>query len=367
MTEPTSPDQVQSPESSAGNGAWPPSQRVVRLAGAVTFGLGGIIAIGSLWVDTVSLIYLVIGFVLLLGGAEFLVRGASTLAVRLGVGPLIVGLTVVAFGTSAPELFVGIAAVIEGKSDFNVGNIVGSNIANIGLILGATAVTCPFACSGQALRREVPIMIFVTLLAIGACYGGVLQRWEGLVGIALLGLYLWRSFRLARVGLYEPDMPDEIEAKPGMGALAWVVPLVSIGGGLLALIGGSNLLITAGSDIAERFHVPEIVIGLTIVAIGTSLPELATCVVAALRNQPEIVVGNVIGSNLFNLLFVLGITSAIRPISIPPVTNAVDVWVMLGFAIALPLVSVVGGRITRVEGGILLLAYLIYTGIRYTL
>jgi cation:H+ antiporter len=358
MHDATSPDP--SPESP--DRRWPPTARTFRLGTAVGLGLVGVVAFGSMWVDTVNILLLIAGFVLLLGGAESLVRGASSLAARLGVGPLIVGLTVVAFGTSAPELFIGIVAVLEGKSDFNVGNVVGSNIANIGLILGATALVRPFECSGQALRREVPIMILVTSLAIGAFYGGLLSRWEGVIGLALLGLYLWRSFRLARVGMARPKDSDDVDRADDRGGPgAWAVPIVMVVAGLAALIGGSDLLITAGSAIAEQFHVPEIVIGLTVVAIGTSLPELATCVVATLRNQPDIVVGNVIGSNLFNLLFVLGFTSVIRPISIPVVTNHVDVWVMLGFAIALPLVSVVGGRITRIEGA------LVYAVVRYTI
>lgn len=337
----------------------------LKLVVALALGAISLIALGSIFASTVDVILLLVGFVLLLGGAEYLVRGAATMARRLGVNSLIIGLTVVAFGTSAPELFIGVIAVIENKSDFNVGNVVGSNIANVGLILGATALTLPFAVSRQALRHDIPIMILVTLLAIWAFWDGTIQRYEGIIGLVLLAAYLAHSFKLARLGVVQPDAVDTVA--PPSKALSLILPPSMIIGGLLALVGGAWLLIESGASIAREFGVSEIVIGLTIVALGTSLPELATCVVAAWRNQPEIVIGNVVGSNLFNLLFVLGVTSAIAPIAIPPVTVNVDVWVMLAFAVAMPVVALIKRRITRVEGAILVIGYLAYVVIRYTM
>ena len=347
------------------SGKWPPSARVIKLAASLGLGAVGVVALGSIFTSTLDIILLLVGFVLLLGGAEYLVKGSATLARRMGINSLIVGLTVVAFGTSAPELFIGVIAVVEGESDFNVGNVVGSNIANVGLILGATALTLPFAVSRQALRHDIPIMILVTLLSIWALWDGVLQRFEGIVGLVLLGAYLMHSFRLARLGVVEPE--DVETVSPTSKAVALILPPAMILGGLLALVGGAWLLIESGKSIATDFGVSEMVIGLTIVALGTSLPELATCVVAALRNEPEIVVGNVVGSNLFNLLFVLGVTSTITPIEIPVVTTRVDVWVMLAFAVAMPVVSLIGRRITRIEGAILVAGYLAYVVARYAM
>ena len=338
--------------------------RHLRNAAFVALGLVVAFGLGSFVAPPADVALLLLGLVLLLGGAEMLVRGAVALAERLGIGSLLIGLTVVAFGTSAPELVVGLVAVARERPDFNIGNVVGSNIANIGLILGATALTTPFTISSRAMRRDVPVMILVTALAIAAMIGGTLRPFEGAIGLVLLFAYLSRSFAVAR----RESAAAREEREPAERRRAQLaISVVLVVAGLGSLVLGGNLLIESGASIARSFGVAEVVIGLSVVAIGTSLPELATCVVAALRSQPEIVVGNVVGSNIFNLLFVLGITSSIGPITIPPDTLTIDVWVMLAFAAAMPAVGIIAGHVTRIEGGVLVAAYLAYTVVRYTI
>ncbi len=315
-----------------------------------------------------AILFVVLGLVTLVLGAESLVRGAASLALRLGVSALVVGLTIVAAGTSAPEMGVSVLAALRGSGDIAIGNVVGSNIFNIALILGLAAAICPIKCHSAFIRRETPLMIGVCCLVplLAWLGGGVITRWAGL---ALLAGGVWYTalvYWLARKEKGEVADQFEAGAAPGEPAEAarkrpvWLDGLyILVGLGLL--VGGSRLLVGGATTIARSLGVSDLVIALTVVAGGTSLPELATSVVAALRKQPDIAVGNVVGSNIFNVLFILGASSAIAPVSVSHEAMVRDIPVMVGVAaLCLPLMAT-GRRINRLEGGLLLAAYLAYT------
>ncbi|MFM8683948.1 MAG: calcium/sodium antiporter [Chthoniobacterales bacterium] len=307
---------------------------------------------------TLTIVILIVGLVLLYFGAEGLVRGSSSLALRLGVGPLLVGLTVVAFGTSTPELVVSLKAAYLGQGDISVGNVVGSNICNIGLILGFSALIIPIKVASQIVRVDTPIMIGVTALALFCLHDGSLSRVEGIVLFVLLVAYVLFSIRLARQQATDPlagEFSEEIKiSKWGVWQdIAFIVA------GLVMLVFGARFLVEAAIDIAKAFGLSEAVIGLTIVAVGPSLPEFATSLVAALKKEADIAVGNVVGSNIFNVLGILGISSAVTPLSSAGITD-IDLGVMAGFAVVLWIFSRTGFRITRTEGLILLVAYIGY-------
>jgi cation:H+ antiporter len=305
-----------------------------------------------------TLLILILGLVLLYFGAEGLVRGSSSLALRLGVGPLLVGLTVVAFGTSTPELVVSLKAAYLGQGDISVGNVVGSNICNIGLILGFSALIIPIKVASQIVRIDTPIMIATTALALFLLHDGALSRAEGIVLFVLLVAYILFSIRLAKQQASDPlagEFTEEIKvSKQGVWQdIAFIV------GGLVLLVFGARFLVEAAIDIAKAAGLSEAVIGLTIVAVGTSLPEFATSLVAALKKEADIAVGNVVGSNIFNILGILGISAAVTPLSSSGIT-AIDLGVMAAFAVVLLIFSRTGYRITRGEGSFLLVAYITY-------
>ena len=253
------------------------------------------------------------GLVLLAAGAEGLVRGSSALALRFGVTPLVVGLTVVAFGTSSPELFVSVQAAYRGESGIALGNIVGSNISNVALILGLSAIARPMAVRSELIKREVPVMIAVT---VGLCLlllDGLLSRLEGfalVVGSIGYTTFAYIAARRDRSVLVAEEFKEAL-TEPRRAA--WLNMLFVVMGFVL-LLAGANLLLIGAVAVAEQFGVSQIVIGLTIVAIGTSLPELATSVVASVRREPDVAFGNAIGSNILNILLILGIAALIRPI-----------------------------------------------------
>lgn len=304
---------------------------------------------------TSTILILVLGLVLLYFGAEGLVRGSSSLALRLGVGPLLVGLTVVAFGTSTPELVVSLKAAYLGQGDISVGNVVGSNICNIGFILGFCALIIPIKVASQIVRVDTPIMIGVTALAMALLYDGALTRVEGIILFILLLVYVLFSIRLARKQVSDPlagEFSEEIKiSKWG----AWE-DIAFIVGGLVMLVFGARFLVEAAIDIAKAFGLSEAVIGLTIVAVGTSLPEFATSLVAALKKEADIAVGNIVGSNIFNILCILGISSAVTPLSSAGIT-AIDLGVMMLFALVLWIFSRTGHLLTRFEGFLMLVGY----------
>lgn len=305
-----------------------------------------------------NIIFLILGFVILTLGAEGLVRGSASLAIRLGLSPLIIGLTIVAFGTSTPELLVSIRAALYNHADISVGNVVGSNIFNIGIILGVTALLCPVKVSLQVIKQDCPVMITVSFLALFLVTNGVITRLAGVVLFAALIAYISFTIWSSRKGVsaeIEQQFQDGIPSR----SKSPYMDLLLIGGGLLLLAGGSHLLVVSATVIARIIGVNDAVIGLTIIAAGTSMPELATSVVAALRRQPDIAVGNVIGSNVFNILGILGMSSMIKPLSATGISK-IDLWVMVAFSITLLPFMYTDLKIQRWEGGLLLLGYALY-------
>jgi cation:H+ antiporter len=292
---------------------------------------------------------------LLVAGGEVLVRGAARLAAGLGITPLVIGLTVVAFGTSSPELAVSLRAAFAGQTDLAVGNVVGSNIFNILFILGISGIIVPLVVSEQLVRIDIPIMVGISVLVVLLSLDGVISRLEaGLLVLALLA-YIGMQVRISR------RMPPNVDAQPvAMGHPAANVLLIVVGLGLLTL--GSNWLVRAASQIAAAFGVTPLVIGLTIVAAGTSMPEVVTSIVAGLRGQRDIAIGNVIGSNIFNLLAVLGFTGVFAPagLNVPPSAISMDLPVMLAVAV-LCLPVFIGYTINRWEGMLFLGYYVAYS------
>ncbi|WP_394230288.1 calcium/sodium antiporter [Shewanella colwelliana] len=291
------------------------------------------------------------GFIILTAGAEALVRGASSLALRLGITPLIIGLTIVAFGTSAPELAVSLKSALAGNSGIAIGNVIGSNIANIGLILGITALIRPIQIQSQMVKRDIPIMIMASLLFWGLLVDGSLSRFDGVLLTSLLVAYLGFSY-LSGQSHEADDIPGSSTLNPLLAGLLIVV-------GISLLVGGGILFVDGAVELATLFGISELVIGLTIVAIGTSMPELVTSIVAARKGQSDIAIGNVVGSNLFNILGILGLTAVVQPIMASGL-NIVDIGVMLVLSMVLLPLAWTGLRIGRREGALLLMVYLTY-------
>lgn len=297
-----------------------------------------------------NLLSLAAGLALLTFGAEYLVRGAISLANRLGMPPLLIGLTVVGFGTSMPELLVSLQAALGGAPAIAVGNVVGSNTANILLILGAAAVISPIAARIPNLKRDMVMMLAAAVVMLGLGLWGVVNFWLGLLSFAGLAAYLsWVTYTDRRRMTAEEE---ELVVK-----LAGWKEALFIAGGLAGLIFGANLLIDAATAIAREFGISEAVIGLTIVAVGTSLPELATSVVAAFRRHAEIALGNVVGSNIFNILGILGITAMVVPVPVEDSIASFDIPFMLAVSVALIALIIVSGRIGRGAGAVMLAVY----------
>lgn len=314
----------------------------------------------------ISTVLLVVSLLILTGGAELLVRGAVAVAKKMGVSAFFIGLTIVGFGTSTPELSTSLIAAYKGVGDIAIGNVVGSNICNILLILGATALIRPIAVELRLVRGELLVVVAVSLLPfVALATGSVVTRWQGLAMVALLGVYLWRGYLAGRQEetRRQAELEKEIEREVGLDPAKEpnpVVSLLSIAAGLILLVGGSSLLVHSATAIAKGFGVSELVIGLTVVAFGTSAPELFTSVVAAVRKQSDIAVGNILGSNIFNLLGILGLTAAIKPQVISRQVFVVDAPVMLGCALALAVMMRTGAKLSRLEGGLMLAGYIGY-------
>lgn len=301
------------------------------------------------------------GLVLLVLGADLLVRGASRLSLSLGVSPLVVGLTVVAFGTSAPELAVSVQGALNGQSDIAIGNVVGSNIFNVLFILGLSALITPLVVHRQIVRKEVPIMIGVSALLWLLAADGALGLFDGVLLTSLLLIYVGVLYWQSRKAPAENQSDELPEGGPWLDR-TWV-QLLLIVVGLALLVLGSRWLVAAAIAFAQKLGISELVVGLTIVAAGTSLPEVATSIIAALKGQRDIAIGNVVGSNIFNILAVLGLTSLVAPGDIPVAASALrfDIPIMLAVAVACLPVMFNGYRIERWEGGLFFAFYLAYT------
>ncbi|CAH1746711.1 CaCA family Na+/Ca+ antiporter [Thauera humireducens] len=308
-----------------------------------------------------------LGLTVLVIGADVLVRGASRLAVSFGVSPLVVGLTVVAFGTSAPEMAVSVGSALAGSPDLAIGNVVGSNICNVLLILGISALITPLLVDEQIIRQEIPIMIGVSALLVVMALDGRIGILESVVLFALVIAYT--IFLVVQSRRASKAAQDEFETEIPTSSWDrhWVVQVALIVVGLVMLVVGADWLVDAAVAFARAFGISDLVVGLTVVAVGTSMPEIATSIVAAMRGQREIAVGNVVGSNIFNILAVLGasgIASGITTGAGLPVSEAArnfDLWVMLAVAFACLPIMLSGREIARWEGGVFLAYYAIYT------
>ena len=302
------------------------------------------------------------GLVILTVGAEFLIRGSTALARQLGVSDLLIGLTLVGFGTSTPELVSSVEAALLGSPGVAVGNVVGSNIANILLILGLSVVIAPFAIDRRAFQRDGLVALFATIAMIGVSMTGEFGRLAGFAFLASIAAYVVYAFQTERKAPHSPEAAQHAaEAKaipPGPRSAFLDIALAVAGLGLL--IAGAKLLVGGAINIAAALGVSETIIGLTIVAIGTSLPELVTASMAAMRGRSALALGNVVGSNIYNILGILGATAAIRPVSAPGEIVAFDNWVMLAATLLMIAFAMTRNRLSRLEGAVLVTGYAAY-------
>jgi len=304
----------------------------------------------------------VLGLAALVVGAEGLVRGAARLAVSWGVSPLVVGLTVVAFGTSAPEMAVSVGASLAGSADLAIGNVVGSNIANVMLILGISALIAPLLVHEQIIRQEIPIMIGASLVVVAMALDGSIGRVEA--GLLFAGVIVYTIFLVVQSRRASKAAEDEFasEIPTSTWDRHWSVQALLVLGGLGLLVLGADWLVGAAVAFARLFGVSDLVIGLTVVAVGTSMPEIATSLIAAVRGQRDIAVGNVVGSNIFNLLAVLGAAGLVSAggLAVPEAARNFDLWVMLAVAFACLPILLTGREIARWEGVLFLAYYAVY-------
>lgn len=304
------------------------------------------------------------GLVLLFFGGEGLIKGAVSLARNFGLSKLLVSAVVVGFGTSMPEMTVSVGAALKGASDIAVGNVVGSNIANILLIVGVAAILCPIFVAGSAVKRDTFVMLGASFVLCGLALTGNISFIAGLLMFSALIAYIaWSYMQDKKSGAETAQhIEEDIEGEKQLSPLKASVYAVA---GLLLLIGGAYILVEGAVAIARDFGLSEAVIGLTIVAVGTSLPELATAVVAAYRKHSDVIIGNIVGSNIFNILAILGVTAMISPIPIGAQIAGTDVWIMLGVAVFLSIYLLRGLTIGRISGIAMLLAYCAYTAWLY--
>ena len=303
-------------------------------------------------------LYILIGLAGLFLGGEALVRGAVAIAVQMGISKLVIGLTIVGFGTSMPELLVSMNAALAGSPDIALGNVVGSNIANILLILGVSALVYPIAGWDRNVRRDALVALAVAVLTLILVQFAVIGRLAGLMMAAALGLYLWSIFAKEKLA------PSQITDESDPHRAADMTQIVAAGAvvlGLLLLVSGADFLVEGATNIARGFGISEAVIGLTIVAVGTSLPELATSVAAALRKHSDVALGNVIGSNIFNILGILGLTAFVQPVGVGPGFAAFDAPVMLAVTMLLAGLLFFAKLIDRRIGAAMVAAYAAYT------
>lgn len=307
-------------------------------------------------------ISLLAGLVLLLGGGEALVRGSVAVAARLGVSRLLIGLTLVGFGTSMPELMASLQAALAGSPGLALGNVVGSNTANILLILGLSVVILPTVTDRKAFGRDGAVLVGSSLLLAGLVVWGTIGLVAGLGLLALLALYTTMAYRsetrapMAPAAQVHGDMADAVQAPHGP---LWASALMAFAG-IAGVVAGASLLVDAATTIASAAGVSDTVIGLTLVAVGTSLPELVTGVTAALRRQGDVAFGNVVGSNIFNILGIVGVTAVVTPLEVPAQIAGLDIWVMLAATALLVVCAVTGWRLTRREGMVFLSGYAAY-------
>lgn len=317
----------------------------------------------------INLLLFILGVVLIISGANFLTDGAAAIARRLGLSPLMVGLTIVAFGTSAPELVVSLTSALKGSADIAIGNVVGSNIFNILAIIGTTALIAPLSITSSTIKKEIPLLILASVVFTAMVWDDLfsgfssasnyLSRSEGIALLAFFIIFLAYTFSMAKPAPEIEEAPASSESKKRK-PLWFLILLIIVGLG--GLIWGGDLFVSSSSAIARSFGVSEAFIGLTLVAMGTSLPELATSIVAALKKEPELAVGNAVGSGIFNIFFILGTTSTVLPIRLSGGITLVDFVVMILASVLLYFFGVFFGdkKIVRTEGALLLLFFVLY-------
>lgn len=319
-----------------------------------------------------NILLLIGGLILILLGANGLTDGAASMAKRFRIPPIVIGLTIVAFGTSAPELTVSVSSALKGSADIAIGNVVGSNIFNTLMIVGCTALFAPIVITRNTLRKEIPLCILSSIVLLicandvflDKASENILNRVDGLLLLCFFVIFMGYTFAIASKPATIEQQAEHpvIEEETEIKSLPWWKSILYIIGGLAALIYGGQLFVDGATGIARNLGVSESIIGLTLVAGGTSLPELATSIVAALKKNPEIAIGNVIGSNLFNIFFVLGCSASITPLHLSGITNF-DLFTLVGSGILLWLFGLFFAKrtITRIEGGIMILCYVAYT------
>ncbi len=314
-----------------------------------------------------NLLFVALGVLLLTTGGEALIRGSLAAATRMGVSPLLSGLLIVGFGTSAPELVVSIDAALSERPDIAIGNVVGSNISNVLLILGLCALITPLAVKPLALRRDAVTVVAASVLFLILVGGSALERSDAAIFLAALSAYLIWAYRTERSGaapsaeLHQAE-GEEVTSLPK--TTLWTIMAIVLG--LVLLILGSQVLLRGAVGIAESYGVSEAVIGLTLVAVGTSLPELSISVIAAFRRHADVAIGNILGSNIFNLLGILGVSALLQPLPVHERILQFDQWVMLGTSVLLLWFLYTGRRLSRPEGAVLLLGYGLYVGLSFT-
>ena len=319
-----------------------------------------------------NILLLIGGLILILLGANGLTDGAASVAKRFRIPPIVIGLTIVAFGTSAPELTVSVSSALKGSADIAIGNVVGSNIFNTLMIVGCTALFAPIVITRNTLRKEIPLCILSSIVLLicandvflDKASENILNRVDGLLLLCFFVIFMGYTFAIASKPATIEQQAEHpvIEEETEIKSLPWWKSILYIIGGLAALIYGGQLFVDGATGIARNLGVSESIIGLTLVAGGTSLPELATSIVAALKKNPEIAIGNVIGSNLFNIFFVLGCSASITPLHLSGITNF-DLFTLVGSGILLWLFGLFFAKrtITRIEGGVMILCYVAYT------
>lgn len=314
-----------------------------------------------------NLFFVLLGVALLTGGGEALIRGALAAGLRLGISPLLSGLVIVGFGTSAPELVVSVDAALSQRPDIAIGNVVGSNIGNILLILGGCSLLRPLTVKPLALRRDAVTVVAASVLFVVLVGGSALVRTDALFLLVSFSAYLvwayWsETYQAAPAAEVHIAEAEQISAVPRSAPFI----LIAVIGGLLMLIGGSRVLLSGATGIAADLGISEAVVGLTLVAVGTSLPEFAICLIATIRRHGDVAVGNILGSNIFNLLGILGVSALLQPLPVHLRILQFDQWIMLGSALLLLLFLYTQNHLNRLEGGLLLVAYVIYITVGFT-
>ena len=306
------------------------------------------------------------GFVLLFAGGEAVVRGAVALANRFGVSPLVIGLTIVGFGTSLPELLVSLNAALSGAPGIAVGNVIGSNLANMMLVLGVAAVICPIVVNAPAIRRDAIAVVGVTMVFVLAGLSGLIGALEGGLMVALLlgyvGTSLWQDMH--GNGSAAELHREEAEELTGLPQRVWLMVVWAVGG-FAAVLYGAEILVSGATALAKSYQISDEVIGLTLVAVGTSLPELTVSIVAAYRGHSDVCIGNVLGSNIFNLFGILGVTALVTPVPFADKIIQFDLWVLLGVTVLLVPIILTGRRVTRSEAFLLLVLYGAYVACQF--